>query len=192
MILCCFKDKPHARYIFLNIPVSEVDAPSFAQSQDHARPIQNHQIIWTKLITIIHQFQGSLFGHVGRSNINQFNHSYSWKILPKNPWDVMGYQNHLFWGPRGVIRRVWWFKRRGPVRAVSKMAASLTFHLPTSDSCHSHSQSSLGRKDGDPAAVNMGVPYTYSYVTGPKGLTSGYAPGYECVCRGVSRNTVTL
>jgi len=47
------------------------------------------------------------------------------------------------------------------VRAVSKMAASLTFHLPTSDSCHSHSQSSLGRKDGDPAAVNMGVPYIH-------------------------------
>ncbi len=23
--------------------------------------------------------------------------------FPKNPWDVMGYQNHLFWGARGVM-----------------------------------------------------------------------------------------
>ena len=32
---------------------------------------------------------------------------------PKNPWDVMGCQNHLFGGPRGVTRRVWGFHRRG-------------------------------------------------------------------------------
>ena len=34
-------------------------------------------------------------------------------LCPKNPWDVMGCQHHLFWGPRGVIRRVWCFHRRG-------------------------------------------------------------------------------
>ena len=33
--------------------------------------------------------------------------------LPKNPWDVVGCQNHVFWGPRGVTRRVWCFHRRG-------------------------------------------------------------------------------
>ena len=33
--------------------------------------------------------------------------------IPKNPWDVMGCQNHLFWGPRDVIRRVWCFHRKG-------------------------------------------------------------------------------
>ena len=32
---------------------------------------------------------------------------------PKTPWDVMGCQNHLFGGPRGVTRRVWCFHRRG-------------------------------------------------------------------------------
>jgi len=35
------------------------------------------------------------------------------KNYPKNPWDVMGRQKHLFWGPRGVTRRVWCFHRRG-------------------------------------------------------------------------------
>ena len=33
--------------------------------------------------------------------------------VPKAPWDLMGCQNHLFQGPRGVIRRVWCFHRRG-------------------------------------------------------------------------------
>ena len=33
--------------------------------------------------------------------------------FPKTPWDVMGCQNHLFGGPRGVTRRVWCFHRRG-------------------------------------------------------------------------------
>ena len=32
---------------------------------------------------------------------------------PKNPCDVKGCQKHLFWGPRGVTRRVWCFHRRG-------------------------------------------------------------------------------
>ena len=34
-------------------------------------------------------------------------------VNPKTPWDVMGCQNHLFGGPRGVTRRVWCFHRRG-------------------------------------------------------------------------------
>ena len=33
--------------------------------------------------------------------------------IPKTPWDVMGCQNHLFGGPRGVTRRVWCFHMRG-------------------------------------------------------------------------------
>ena len=33
--------------------------------------------------------------------------------FPKDPWDVMGCQKPLFWGPRGVTRRVWCFYRRG-------------------------------------------------------------------------------
>ena len=74
----------------------------------------------------------------------------------------------MSWGIKTTCFEVWGVSLGGSgvskggvksVRAVSKMAASLTFHLPTSDSCHSHSQSSLGSQDGDPAAVNIWVPY---------------------------------
>ena len=32
---------------------------------------------------------------------------------PKNPWDVIGCQDYLFGGPRGVTRRVWCFHGTG-------------------------------------------------------------------------------
>ena len=54
-----------------------------------------------------HQQKGIIWTHnQSESKFNFFAYMY-----PKNFWDVMGCQNQLFWGPRGVIRRVWCFHR---------------------------------------------------------------------------------
>ena len=69
-----------------------------------------HFDFWVELVLVCLHLQPCLYIHI---LVNICLTCWLLLIYPKNPWDVMGCQKRLFWGPRGVTRRVWCFHRRG-------------------------------------------------------------------------------